>query len=83
MKVTTLQCDGCKQLKLTDSNHWWAGYRLQSLNGGLYSGAMLLPVDQAMLRVTRDLVQLPEPDAHLCGIECAQKWLLRNLKGGD
>lgn len=70
MKVETFKCDICKKMRVDDSNHWLAGWE----NNEVFPVVALtpFPVSASMDWVT---VFDYEPDVHLCGQECAQRWL--------
>ena len=63
-EVKTYRCDWCKKLRVEDSNHWFKGYFSEN-------GVLVAPLSSTC--------PAHDPDVHLCGIECSQKWLLSKL----
>lgn len=65
MKVDTYSCDVCEVQKGA-TNHWFVG--------GVFgdTGAFVQPWAAATTTLSNNV--------HLCGLDCAAKWLLRKLE---
>lgn len=70
MEINTHACDICKTLK-KEINHWYKGVTLSSIATPEMIGLSVYSWDA-------DLPQLATI-THLCGIECAMKWVGRRL----
>ena len=62
MIVETLKCDVCGKLRVNDSNHW-------------LEGSMLPAAGQQVIRLAPVGLLKADQTVHLCGQECAMKWL--------
>lgn len=67
--LNPFQCDICNTPKQA-TNHWWLGYLVKNDQNS--------PV-AAAIELWNDFLADQAPVAHLCGIECAQKWLTQQL----
>lgn len=59
MEISTLKCDECGKLRLNDSNHWLEGVAAPGY-------ATVARLGELQTRSTK---------VHLCGQECAMKWV--------
>ena len=66
--VESLKCDGCGQLRVNDTNHWFEG--AIDRRGMLYFGLLDTVVSD-------DLVGMKK--SHLCGQACALKWFATKI----
>jgi hypothetical protein len=79
MEIHTVICDVCRAQK-KETNNWWKGYILDDRDDDNHTrGAIILGFDVESFSSPFRQVRLPKPDAHLCGIDCAMRWLARIL----
>ena len=73
MKIETFCCDVC-QVQKKDANRWWTAYRV--------AGGLSILSFHSDPPGEKDLIDEVEP-AHLCGEECAMKYISKNLFHSD
>jgi hypothetical protein len=80
MNINTQACDVCRVQK-KESNHWYKAYLLDRDANNRLSGIMVLEWDiNSITQPLHRVELLPEnADAHLCGADCASRWISKIL----
>lgn len=73
MLVNTVECDLCHTQK-KENNHWYFGC--------VTALTVSISTLKAPIKVGTQMISYNDPKVtHLCGVECATKWLAQQLQG--